>query len=102
MRWPAGKPGAVGFFFGADHVHYRVDQRQVGERLREVAQMTAGARLELLGVEVQRAGKRQQPLAQMLGAADFPISTSADTSQNEQMVKVPSSPVSPSSVSSTR
>ena len=31
-----------------------------------------------------------------------PISTSADTNQNEQMVNVPSSPESPSSVVSTR
>ena len=37
-----------------------------------------------------------------LARATSPISTRADTSQNEQMVKVPSSPEKPSSVSSTR
>src|SRR5437763_17026643 len=34
--------------------------------------------------------------------SSWPISTSAETSQNEQMVKVPSSVARPSSVSSTR
>jgi hypothetical protein len=50
-------PGAVGFLVGADHVHDGVDQRQVGERLREVAQVPPGARLDFLGVEVQRTGE---------------------------------------------
>src|SRR4030081_2472371 len=49
-------PGAVGFLLGTDHVDHRVDQRQMGERLREVAHLSAGARLDLLGVEVPRAG----------------------------------------------
>ena len=49
--------GAVRLFVGADHMHYRIDQCQVGERLREVAQVPAGARLDLLGVQVQRAGE---------------------------------------------
>ena len=48
-----------------------VDQRQVGERLREVAQVPSGARLDLLGVQMQRAGERQQPLAQVLGPVDL-------------------------------
>jgi small subunit ribosomal protein S20 len=39
---------------GADHVHDGVDQRQVRERLREVAQVPAAARVDLLRVEVQR------------------------------------------------
>jgi TQXA domain-containing protein len=45
--------GAVRLLLGADHVHDGVDQRQVGERLREVAEMASGAGLDLLGVEVQ-------------------------------------------------
>ena len=39
---------------GADHVHDRVDQRQVRERLREVAQVPAAARIDLLRVQMQR------------------------------------------------
>jgi uncharacterized membrane protein YccC len=45
-------PGDVRVFFGADDVHHGVDQRQVGERLREVPQVPAGARFDLLGVKV--------------------------------------------------
>ncbi len=47
-----------------DHVGDRVDQGQVGEGLREVAEVAAAARLQLLGVEVEPAGGLQQPLAQ--------------------------------------
>src|SRR5437763_738316 len=36
---------------GADHVHQRVDQRQVREGLREVAQVATRVGLELLGVQ---------------------------------------------------
>ena len=76
---------------------------EVGERLREVAQVPAAARVDLLGVEPERAGERQQLLAQLPGALHLADrSASADTSQNEQIVKVPSSPARPSSVSSTR
>lgn len=49
--------GAVRFLFGADDVHHGVDQREVGERLREVAQVTARPGLDLLRVQVQRAGE---------------------------------------------
>ena len=35
--------GRVVGAFGRDDVHHRVDQRQMGERLREVAQVAAGA-----------------------------------------------------------
>lgn len=49
--------GAVGLFFGADDMHHGVDQREVGERLWEVAQVTPGSRLDLLCVQVQRAGE---------------------------------------------
>src|SRR3954467_706780 len=34
---------------GADDVHDGVDERQVGERLREVAQVAARVRVDLLG-----------------------------------------------------
>jgi hypothetical protein len=38
---------------GADHVHHSVDQGQVGEGLRKVAEVTAGARVYLLGVQTE-------------------------------------------------
>src|ERR1700693_3711964 len=50
---------------GVDHVHDGVDQRQVREGLREVAQVPAAARVDLLGIELQRARVRQQLLAQL-------------------------------------
>ncbi len=49
---------------GVDDVHDRVDQRQVGEGLREVAQVAPGLRIDLLAVQVERAGEGEQPLAQ--------------------------------------
>jgi hypothetical protein len=39
---------------GADHVHDGVDQREVREGLREVAEVAAAARVDLLRVQVQR------------------------------------------------
>src|SRR5713226_553189 len=56
---------------GPDHVHHRVDERQVREGLREVAQVPAAARVDLLGVELQRARVRQQLLAQLTPAGDL-------------------------------
>ena len=38
----------------ADDVHDRVDESEVGEGLGEVAEVAAGGRVELLGVEVER------------------------------------------------
>lgn len=62
-------PRAVGLSLGADRVDRRVDQRPVGESLRKVARVPAGARFGLPGAEVQRAGGGRQPLAQPLGAS---------------------------------
>ena len=87
--------------FEFDHVDDRVDQCQVCECLREVSKMLPGVRLDLFAVEIECTGEGQQ-LAQSLRARSYsPISQSAETSQNEQIVKLPSSPVNPSSVSST-
>jgi hypothetical protein len=41
-----------------------LDQREVGEGLGEVSQVLAGCRVDLLGVEVQRAGEGQLLLAE--------------------------------------
>ncbi len=59
-----GDCGRRGLLVGADHVHDGVDQRQVRERLREVAQVPARLRVDLLGVEPERAGVAEQALAQ--------------------------------------
>lgn len=48
----------------ANQVHESVDERQVRERLREVPQLPPGSRVDLRGVQQQRAGERQQLLAQ--------------------------------------
>ena len=45
----------------------RLDQREVREGLREVAQVPAGAGVELLGVEAQRRGDAEQALHQVAG-----------------------------------
>src|SRR5438270_11254743 len=50
---------------GADYVHHRVDQREVRERLGEVAEVPAGARIDLFCVKAERAGVPEQALAQV-------------------------------------
>src|SRR5579875_1103037 len=61
---PAGA-GALGeMLVGPDHVHHGVDEREVGERLREVAEVAPGLGVDLLGVEAERAGVPEQPLAE--------------------------------------
>ena len=62
MAWGRGRshrrvgrledPGPVGLLLGADHMDDGVDQRQVGKRLREVAQMASGAWLDFLGIQL--------------------------------------------------
>src|SRR4051794_7715115 len=59
---------------GADDVHDRVDERQVREGLREVAEVPARPGVDLLRVEVQRRRVAEQLLAQVarpLGLADL-------------------------------
>jgi hypothetical protein len=56
----------------ADQVHNGVDQRQVREGLREVPEVPARVRVDLLGVQQQRAGVGQQLLAQGPGAGQLP------------------------------
>jgi hypothetical protein len=38
-------------------VNHGVDQSQMGEGLREIAQLAAAARIELFGVEAEGAGE---------------------------------------------
>ena len=56
----------------ADQVHDGIDQRKVGEGLREVPQVTAGMRVDLLGIQEQRTGLGEQLLAQRPGAGHLP------------------------------
>ena len=63
-RFPGQDP-AAGRLLVVDDVHHGVDQGQVGERLREVALVPAGAGVDLLRVEQQRAGVRQHLFAQV-------------------------------------
>src|SRR5258706_10991905 len=58
-----GAPGRL--LLVPDNVHHRVDQRQMSERLREVAQVTARPRVDLLTVEQQRTGVGEHLLAQV-------------------------------------
>jgi hypothetical protein len=53
-----------------DQLTDRVDQRQMRERLRVVPQVLPADGVELFGVQVQRAGQRQEFVAQ---AARAPV-----------------------------
>jgi len=55
-----------------DQVHEGVDQREVRERLREVPEVTAGVRFDLLGIQQERAREGQQLLAQGAGTGELP------------------------------
>ena len=81
---------ARGMALGADDVHDGVDQRQVRKRLREVPEVPARHRIDLLGVELQELPIASSFSQSLRARSTSPISTSADTSQNEQMVNVPS------------
>ena len=54
--------------FELDHVDYRVDQRQMGEGLREIAEMLTGMRVDLLTVKIKRPGEGQQLGTELTGA----------------------------------
>ena len=68
-----------GILLDGDETTPGIDQREVGERLREVAEVLAGGRVDLLGVEVQRTGERQQLLEQRAGAFDLADDARAPT-----------------------
>jgi hypothetical protein len=54
-----------------DHVQHRVDEGEVGEGLREVAQVLAAVRVDLLAVELQRTGEGEQLGAELAGLVDL-------------------------------
>ena len=60
-------PGPLGSFFGFDELGDGLDEGQVGEGLRVVPEVLAAGGVDLLGVEVERAGEGQQLLAQVAG-----------------------------------
>ena len=64
--------------------------------------MLAGCGVDLLRVEQKRPANDSSFWQSARARSVSPITASADTSQNEQMVNVPSSPENPVSVPSTR
>src|SRR5262249_29796432 len=70
-RGRADHASLLDLLLGADHVYDRIDQRQVSKRLWEVAHVTAGAGVDLLGVQAKWARVRQQTLAQIAGALEL-------------------------------
>jgi hypothetical protein len=67
-----GPPGLFHLVFGSNHVHHSVDQRQMGEGLREVAEVAAVLSVDLLGVELEWTGEGEQPFAELTGAPVLP------------------------------
>src|SRR6266576_3163558 len=65
--WPRSRRRSARSLLGPDDVDEGVDERQVRERLREVAEVPATSGIELFGVEVEGTGQRQQLLAQRPG-----------------------------------
>jgi hypothetical protein len=76
------------------------DEREVGERLREVADLPAADDIVLLGVQAEVIAQGEQPLNSARASASRPLTASAPTSQNEQARNWPSVPARPSSVTS--
>ena len=77
---------------GQDDAAGGLDQREVRERLREVAQVPAGGDVELLGVEAERGGDAQQRSMRSRARCVSPMIASAETSQNEQITNCPPCP----------
>ena len=55
--------------FGAREIECAVDQRDVGEGLRKVADQAAGARIVFLAEQPDIVAQRQQPLEQRRASA---------------------------------
>ena len=75
-----------------------VDQRQVGQALREVAEEGAGGGVDLLRVEADVVGEADELVHQRRGIVGAGrMRASASASQNEQVRNAPSPPARPSS-----
>ena len=72
------------------------DEREVGEGLREVAELRPAMRIVLLGEQTDIVAQREQPLEELARLVVLPCSASTSTSQNEQARKTPSPGGSPS------
>ena len=70
---------------GADDAHDRVDQGQVGERLREIAEVPASSRRRSPRRTGRTGWHARGGSRTGVGPRVSPISTRAETSQNEQM-----------------
>src|SRR3954467_2672932 len=73
-RWPtsrASRPGSPSRellqSLGDDDSRCSLDESEVGERLREVAQVSTGVDVELLGEKPERRGDPKQLLHQVTG-----------------------------------
>ena len=78
----AGATSVLGEELGEDDPAGGLDEREVRERLREVAEVEPGADVELLGVQPERRGDAQQPLEEVASRAGARRrSDSADTNQ---------------------
>ena len=54
--------------FELDHVQHGIDQRQMCEGLREVAELLTGVRVDLLTVQIERTGEGQQRGTELPGS----------------------------------
>ena len=68
----------------------------------KVPEVAASVGVEFLGVQAKRGGNAKQPLHQVPARCHSPTIASAETSQNEQIKKLPSLPDRPSSSSPVR
>src|ERR671925_428082 len=66
--------------FLQDDSRGRLDQREVRERLREVAQVPARGGVELLGIEAERRGHAQEALHQVAG----PLAVAYDRQRRDE------------------
>ena len=88
--------------FGEDQSTGGLDHREMRERLREVAEVVTGFRVELFSVETERRRDPDPSLLQPVAGALLLVDDGERRDrQNEQIRKVPSLPDNPS-VSSVR
>ena len=80
----------------------RVDEREVRERLREVAELPARSRVVLLGEQADVVAEVEQPLEELARLVVLALQRQHLASQNEQGRKTPSPPGSPSTAPSSR
>ena len=73
------------------------DQRQMGERLREIAKVLVRSRIDFFGIETDIVGIAEQTIEQFARFGDAVRTSRASTSQKLVTRKAPSPPRTPSS-----